>query len=176
LLSAGLTISYLDAPSTFRPEIGVPNLLKQYKYTLGGLIFSLIILLFGRAVHFFAEEAAPVHALPQSPHDRIMFLLVFFLLVLLGYFADRSTRNLIAHEEEKLRIFTSAVSASQHILNNFLNNMLYFQQQARESRALDEKTLELLVTVIHDAAGQLKKLGEISEISENKIRETIYPG
>jgi signal transduction histidine kinase len=150
-------------------------LLKQYKYTLGGLFFSLIILLFGRAAHFFAEGATPIHALPPDPHDRIMFLLVSSMLVLLGYCSDRSTRLLIAHKEEKLRIFSSAVGASQHILNNFLNNMLYFQQQARESRALDEKTLELLHTVINDAAGQLKKLGEISEISENKIRETIYP-
>ena len=150
-------------------------MLKKYKYTLGGLICSLVILLLGRAVHFFAGGPSSIHALPHSPHDRVMFLLVSSLLVLMGYFADRSTRVLIAHEEEKLRIFSSAVAASQHILNNFLNNMIYFQQQARESGALDEKSLALLETVIHDAAGQLKKLGEISEISEYKIRETIYP-
>lgn len=150
-------------------------MLKNYKYTLGGLIFSLLISLTSRAVQFYSTGSFPLHFLPPDSHDRSMFLLVSALLVFLGFLADRNTSLIIAHEEEKRRIFASAVGASQHILNNFLNNMLYFQQQARESQALDEKTLKLYDTVIHGAAEQLKKLGEIQEISEKNIRETVYP-
>ncbi len=150
-------------------------MIKAYKYTIFGLLFSLSILLIGRSAHFFSEETPPVQALPRSPHDRTMFLLVSSLLVTLGSLADRNNRLLVAHAEEKRRIFASTVAASQHVLNNFLNNMLFFQHQARESRALDEKTLVLLDKVIFDAAEQLKKLGEISEISEENIRDTVYP-
>lgn len=150
-------------------------MIKNYKYTCGGLICSLLITLTSRFTHFYHYGKFPLRFLPPDPHDRAMFLLVSSLLVLLGYLADRNTRQLLAHEEEKRKIFASAVAASQHILNNFLNNMLFFQQQARASRALDEKTLELLDTVIHEAAGQLKKLGDISEISEKSIRDTVYP-
>jgi signal transduction histidine kinase len=150
-------------------------MLKTYKYTLSGLIFSLTILLIGGCYHYFTDGTATFHYFPQSPHDRRMSLTISCILIALGFYADRNTRLRIAHEEEKRRIFVSAVAASQHILNNFLNNMLYFQQQARESQALDEKTLKLYDTVIHGAAEQLRKLGEISEISEKKIRETIYP-
>jgi signal transduction histidine kinase len=150
-------------------------MLKNYRYTLGGLGCALLITLTSRFAHFYHTGVFPLRLLPPDPHDRAMFLLVSSILVAVGFIVDRHTRIIIAHEEEKRRVFTSAVAASQHILNNFLNNMLYFQQQAQASRALDEKTLELLNTVIHDAADQLKKLGEISEISEKNIRDTIYP-
>lgn len=150
-------------------------MLKNYKYTFGGFLFALFITLTSRTSYFFHTGKFPLRLLPPDPHDRIMFLVVSAMLIFLGFCADRNTRLLIAHEKEKRKVFSSAVAASQHILNNFLNNILYFQMQARDSGALDEKTLELLDTVIHDAASQLKKLGEISEISEESIRETIYP-
>lgn len=150
-------------------------MIKNHKYFFSGLIFSLTILLIGGCYHYFSDGSAVFHYLPQTPHDRRMALVVSSILMVLGFYADRNTRLLLAHEEEKRRIFTTTVAASQHVLNNFLNNMLYFQQQAKESRALDEKTLKLYDAVIHDAAEQLRKLGEISEISEKNIRETIYP-
>jgi signal transduction histidine kinase len=150
-------------------------MIKKCKYTLSAFVVSLAILVIGRGAHLLAEGACSLYLLPQNPHDRTMFLVVSSILVVMGFCADRNARLFIAHEEEKRRIFLSTVAASQHVLNNFLNNMLYFQQQARESRALDDKTLKLYDTVIHDAAEQLKKLGEIQEISERKIRETVYP-
>lgn len=149
--------------------------MNRYKYTFAGLVFSPILVLISASIRFYHSGGATFALQPATPHNRAMFLFVSSLMVAIGYFADRNTRLILAHEEEKRRIFTSAVDASQHILNNFLNNMLYFQQQAKASQALDEKTLKLYDEVIHDAAEQLRKLGEISEISEKSIRETVYP-
>ncbi|NTV14566.1 MAG: hypothetical protein HGA96_11665 [Desulfobulbaceae bacterium] len=150
-------------------------MLRKYKYTLSALLVALAIPLIGGTYHYFAEGASSFHYLPQTTHDRRMALTISTILLALGFITDRKTRLLLAHEEEKRRIFISAVGASQHILNNFLNNMLYFQLQAKESQALDEKTLKLYDEVIHDAAEQLKKLGEISEISEKSIRDAVFP-
>jgi len=150
-------------------------MLIKYKYTFNALIVALTIPSIRGAYHYFTDGVAVFHYLPQTPHDRVMALTVSAILLALGFFADYHNRKLISHEKEKRQIFISAVGASQHILNNFLNNMLYFQQQATESRALDEQTLKLYDEVIHGAAEQLKKLGEISDISEQNIRDTIYP-
>ncbi len=150
-------------------------MLKKYKFTLAALGASLTIMLIGGTYHYFTDGTGSFPCLPRTPHDRQMLLTISSILLALGFGVDRHTRMLIVHEEEKRKIFNSTVAASQHVLNNFLNNMLYFQQQAKESQALDEKTLKLYDEVIHDAAEQLRKLGEISDISEKNIRETIYP-
>lgn len=151
------------------------RMMKNNKFTMGGLGCALLITLSSRFAHLYHTGKFPLGLLPSDPHDRAMFLLISSILVVGGFLIDRHVRMYRAHEDEKRRIFTSAVEASQHILNNFLNNMLYFQQQAKESRALDEKTLKLYDTVIHDAAEQLRKLGELSEITEKNIRESVYP-
>jgi signal transduction histidine kinase len=149
--------------------------LLRYKYTLGALAVALTIPLIGGLYHYLIEGREVFRYLPQTPHDRRMALTISCIILAMGRLLDRNNRVLQQHEEEKRRLFRSAISASQHILNNFLNNMLYFQHKAKESKALDPETLKLYDQVIHDAAEQLRKLGELSDISENSIRATVYP-
>jgi len=149
--------------------------MKKHLYTISGLLFGLTFWLGDSLVHRFVNTPPSFRFIPVSPHELSMRLAVLLILLYFGYRVDRKNLKLAALEEEKRRIFQSTVAASQHVLNNFLNNMLYFQLQARESRALDEKTLDLFDQVTHNAAGQLKELGEISVISEKNIRDTVYP-
>ena len=149
--------------------------MKKYRFTFSGFVFAVSILAMDSLSHVLTGKDTSFHLIPHTLHARIMYFMISAMLVILGFCADKQALTNKAHAEDKRRIFTSAVDASQHILNNFLNNMLYFQMQARESQALDETTLNLLDQVIHDAAGQLQKLGEISDISEQNIRDTVYP-
>lgn len=78
-------------------------------------------------------------------------------------------------ENEKIDIFLTTMSAVHHILNNFLNKMLYFRAVAEESNDFKGDVLDNYSKVINETSAQVKKLGEIEKISREEIEKTAYP-
>lgn len=81
----------------------------------------------------------------------------------------------LAQEREKREIFNATMAAVQHILNNFLNNMLLFKMAAEDSKDFDQDTLKLYDEVIQEAENQIKILSSTQELSAKQIHQSIYP-
>lgn len=95
--------------------------------------------------------------------------LLLYLLVNCDY------KRSLAREKEKRELFEATIEAVQHILNNFLNNMLFFKMTAEDSKDFDKETLELYDKVIYEAEAQIKVLGSTEELTKTHIRHLIYP-
>lgn len=94
---------------------------------------------------------------------------LLYILMLCDY------KALLAREREKREIFNATMAAVQHILNNFLNNMLLFKMAAEDSKDFDKETLDLYDDVIHEAETQIKILGSTQELTAQQIHQSIYP-
>ena len=78
-------------------------------------------------------------------------------------------------EKEKITIYTAMLSSAHHILNNFLNQMLLFKITAENTPGFDKHILSLFDTVMDEADQQIKKLGDITEITEETIKDSVKP-
>ena len=149
--------------------------MKNRNYIPVSIVLGLIYWVGESFVHWlgYGEEAFEV--IPSDTNELCMRTLIFILLVCFGIYANHHTKKIIAKEEEKRKIFMATTGASQHILNNFLNEMLYFEDEAVRVGGFDDKTLEVLNEAIRNARDQLDALSKVSDISDENIRLFVHP-
>lgn len=115
------------------------------------------------------SEANALSSAQTAKGLTFIFMTGLVLYVLL----NRYSRELEAHDLEKSRIFGTTVSAAQHLLNNFLNNMLHFKMTAEESRALSPEVVREYEKVIDETSKKLSALGEITDATPEKIEAWV---
>lgn len=101
----------------------------------------------------------------------------FFILLtttLLFFLVRKDYRALEQREKEKTTIFLTTMGAVHHILNNFLNKMMFFKLAAEESKEFKNEVLEQYNKVIHETKEQIIKLSDINDISEEEIEKIVY--
>ena len=99
----------------------------------------------------------------------VLTSLLLYTMVRKSYFEQQE------REKEKAAIFYKTMSAVHHILNNFLNKMMFFKVTAEESNRFTEEVLRHYDHVISETANQIKSLGEIKSITEDEIEKTAFP-
>lgn len=140
---------------------------------------ALIYAIFGVLWIFLSDSLlvwliSDIHLLSQIQtmkgwiYVSITTTLLYFLV-----YCDEQKR--LAQEREKREIFEATMAAVQHILNNFLNNMLLFKMAAEDSKDFDQDTLKLYDEVIQEAENQIKILSSTQELTSKQIHQSIYP-
>ena len=78
-------------------------------------------------------------------------------------------------EEEKQKVFYTTMRAVHHILNNFLQKMMFFKVDESENDLLSEEAQVQYDEMIMATSQQIKKLGEITNINSEEIEKMVYP-
>lgn len=99
---------------------------------------------------------------------------IVFTSVLLYFLVRKDYKALEQREKEKVEIFLTTMSAVHHILNNFLNRMLFFRQMAEEDNKFSQDVLDNYSKVIFETSEQIKKLGDIDKVTREEIEKTAY--
>lgn len=149
--------------------------MKNHLYKFLGFLIAGLYWLFDSSIHKFIYCEEQFEFIPSEFNELWMRTAIIFMVILLGSYADYNTKKIIEKEKEKSKIFFVTVSASHHILNNFLNKMQIFKMEAEKSSDFDKSKLALYDLVINDTAEQIKKLESITDISEEKIKDLVYP-
>lgn len=139
---------------------------------------TLIYLIFGALWIFFSDKLIGLLAfdresmtLFQTAKGWIYVLLTSAMLYCLIY---NSYNDLIAKEQEKRNIYVITMRAVCHILNNFLNKMMYFKFEMDKHDDIDHKIVELHEKVIKETSIHIQKMGAISNITEEEIEKVAY--
>ena len=149
--------------------------MKQYKITLLGLAISFLALLITIVfdVDFFEYLVNLLHEFEQYEIDELIIPLFIFLIFA---FVDLLKRNRASKvSSEKLKIYTAMMSSTQHVLNNFLNQMQLFKLTAEDTPKFNPEVLALYDEIIDEASMQISALGNIHHINESAIQEAVAP-
>lgn len=76
---------------------------------------------------------------------------------------------------EKYEIYRAMAQSTQHILNNFLNQMMLFELTANKIDEFPSDVKVLIKGVINDTARKVEELSNIQEVSADNIRKTVFP-
>ena len=146
--------------------------MKPYnKITLIYIFFGAMwIFVSDRVLEFFALSTGVLTVL--QTYKGWLFIIITSLLL---YSLMRKAHYQIEkREQEKRDVFITTMRAVHHILNNFLNKMLYFRMIAEESAEFGKDTLEQYDKVIKETNAQIHTLDEIANVTPEEIEKTVY--
>lgn len=142
------------------------------KISLTYAFFGIMWILFSDNVLSFLVKDVSTLLLIQTFKGALYVLITTLLLYFL---INCDYKKLIAKEHEKTQIFKATIRAVHHILNNFLNNMTLFKLEAESCDAFDKQVLEMYDEVINAAQTQIQDLSSIHELTEEKIKNSVFP-
>ena len=147
------------------------------KYTIVAAVIALMFWFFDALVHYFVYGEARFELIPSDFNELWMRAVIVILLLIIGIYADVTTRNLIIREKEleAYRIYTSMVHASRHILNNLLNQMQIIKIEALKSKDFDRDIIKYYDDMFDEAQDLIHKLSEIKNITDEDIRASVAP-
>jgi len=150
-------------------------------YALITLSVAVFFWLFDSLVHLLFYGEAEFEFIPTEFNELWMRTTIFLLIIAMGIYAELSVKRLMRAEEEKfqlekrlneslhnelklqqqqIEITKETVLNMQNIINNFLNNLLLFQNEAKEKNALSDDSLEQLDRMVQETAASIQQLGE----------------
>ena len=139
------------------------------------LLFASSYWIFESVIHYFVFGDFEFEVIPRDINELWMRTTIVFLLIAFGFFADYHVNKLHHKDVEKHGVYRSMLNATNHILNNFLNNMILFRTEAEKSNDFDKKLLKMYDQVIRDTTDQIKSLDNIQEPNKEIIDETYKP-
>lgn len=78
-------------------------------------------------------------------------------------------------EREKQEIYVSMTHASQHVLNNLLNQLQLFKLAADQSSDFDRDILALFDSATSEASELIARLSSVTELSRHNIQKSVAP-
>lgn len=147
--------------------------MKSYIWTLVGLVIAVLLLGFDLFLELdlFESFAGLLESVEEYEIDEFiipsMILIICSLIDFIRLNKDRKA------EQEKIKIYKAMVQASDHVLKNCLNQMLLIRYEAEEMPDFDPKTIEIFDQSMHEAMNQLKSLGNLDDVDEDKIGRSI---
>ena len=149
--------------------------MKSRSYTLKAIIVSTLYWFADSAIHRFIFAEGEYEIIPSEINELWMRIVIVLLLICFGIFADRNTKLLLIKEKEKRIVFNASVSATQHILNNLINQMQLFKIIADESNAFDNETIHLYEQAMMEGQELVKKLTSVDDLTELAIERSVSP-
>jgi hypothetical protein len=104
-----------------------------------------------------------------------MRVLIIFLLVGFGVFADNRAATIRNKEREKREVFLATVRSTQHILNNLLNQLQLAFFELDERHELESDTRKLLKRSIKEGKEQVERLSAVTEMRSESIEKSVKP-
>ncbi len=149
--------------------------MKRINFTFKAIIVSVMYWLMDSSFHRFIYGEDDFEFIPSEVDELWMRTVIIVLLVCFGIYADHHTKSMLKKEKEKRIVFNATVSSTQHILNNLLNQMVYFKMKAEKSNLFDNETIELYEQSMKEGKELVEKLSSVKELTEEKIKKSVYP-
>ncbi|MBU8893775.1 MAG: hypothetical protein KOO66_13430 [Bacteroidales bacterium] len=154
--------------------------MKNFKYTVSGFILLSIVFLiinlleidvFEINLNLFNRYEI------QKVNGAFLIFPVSILLVIIDLInkqCDINKQKSIEIEKQE-EIYKAMLSATHHILNNFLNHMQLFRLIAEDTPGLKDDAWSLFEKSQEDAAIQIEALSKLTNISEASINDSVKP-
>ncbi len=144
------------------------GMLMRHKVTLAATVFSSLYMFMDSFINvdLFRLLVTTLAKIKESNAEEIflgaIFILTGFLIDKIRFWKEKIRRRKI--DEEKLSTLRSTMTTVHDVVNNFLNNLLFFRFEAEKSAALEEETLKAFDDLISDTANKLQEIDALEKI------------
>lgn len=142
-----------------------------HKITLTYLAFGILWIVVTDTIAFLSSPH--IHAFASVGLIKGWFYVLLSALVIF-YLTRSAFRQHETASDEKTKIFHSTISGAHHVLLNYLNQMQLITMEAERVEGFDKDIVELSRTLSKEAAMELKRIGDIQDISSESINSEVY--
>jgi len=149
--------------------------MEAYKFRILCILLSMVFWVAESAIHVIYFGDTNFEIFPSDGNELWMRSLIVVMLFCFGMYVDAVIKKIKLKEKEKLDVYRSMMYASQHILNNFLNQMLIVKMEAEKCEAFDRNVLASYDSISAEATMLIKKLESVSDLSGENIIDSVLP-
>ncbi len=142
---------------------------KKYVFTVFSISIALLFWFFDAVVHYADYNELGFEVIPSDTNELWMRCVIVVLIVAFGVFAD------YRRGFEKEDVYRAMLSATHHILDNFLQKTLWFRSELEDSKDVNEDILKLYDQMIKETAAQIRNLDNIQELNKRNIEDRYLP-
>ena len=170
-------MAYILSGSKLLRYIDIGLNMKQRIYTIYTFVIAIVFWFFDSVIHFLKSGEAKFELIPHDSHELLIHLVIAILIIFTGVLADYFTKIIIKKEKEleAANIYESTLSASQHILNNFLHKMPLFIIEAKRCNDFNPKYIKHFEQAINDATDLVQQLSEVKTVTGENIKASVDP-
>lgn len=151
--------------------------MKRSIFTITGITVAFVFWFFDSFVHYFIYGEPDFEIMPEDFNELWMRIVIVSLIMLFGVYSDHVSRRLVSKEKslEATLIYKSMIHATQHILNNLLNQMQIVRLEALKSKDFNQNTIKDYDNAINEAVDLIKKLSSVQHITDKDIWASVDP-
>ncbi len=142
---------------------------KKHLFAVISILVALLFWFSDSMIHYFGYGEPGFEFVPSDFNELWMRCIIVVLIVTLGVFAD-SRRGL-----EKEDVYRAMLGATNHILNNHLQKMVLFHDEAENSQDFDRDILKQYDRMIAETVAQIRNLDDIQAPNKVNIEDKYRP-
>ena len=112
---------------------------------------------------------------PTDSNELWMRLLVVTIIILFGGFIEYHMRRVGEKEKEKRDVYVAMLHSSNHILNNFLNQMQLMRIEASQCQGFDRDVLDAYDRIVVEAGELIHNLQTVPSLTKESILASVSP-
>ncbi len=140
-----------------------------------GLLFIIVYWISDSLLHYWLIDSDHFELIPDDVHELIMRVIIVLIVLGFSLYIDRLILGLKKAQHENLKIYRATISSSRHIINNLLNSMILYQDEASNTKGFDEDILSMFDCSRKEAGALMNKLEAVREINEENITMSVHP-
>ena len=137
--------------------------MKDKIFTIAAFEMALFFWIIESVIHYFVFEETHFELIPSEMNELWMRIVIVFLIMLLGVFADAFIRRIIHKQMEVARVYNSLLQASSHTLENLLKQMHLFKVEAEASKDFNPDVIKYYDSSIQQASDLIVKLSNVDK-------------
>lgn len=138
-------------------------------FTIASFVIAIIFWFFESSIHYFIHEEPQFEIIPNDLNEIWMRVVIVLLIILFGILSDSITHKIIYKQLEVVRVYDSMIHTSNNILNNLLNQMQLFKDEALKSKDFDRDVIKLYDNSLKQASDLVDTFSNIKDMSQQHI-------
>ena len=143
--------------------------MKKRMFTVAAFQMALFFWVIESAIHFFVFEEAQFEFIPSEMNELWMRVVIVFLIMLLGVFADAFIDRMVHKQMEVAHTYNSLIQAGNQTLENLVHQMQLFKTEAQRSADFDQDVLKYYDNSIDQASDLIDRFTNVDKALNGSV-------
>lgn len=142
--------------------------MKNKAFTIAAFLMALLFWFLESIIHFLVFEEPRLEFIPSEQNELWMRVVIVFLIMLLGIFADAFINKIVHKQLEVAHTYNSLIQMSNNTLENLLKQMHLFRSEAQKSCDFDQDVIKYFDNALNQASDLIVKLSNVDKALNKK--------
>ena len=147
--------------------------LNKKTFTVAAFEMALFFWVLESAIHYFVFEEAHFEFIPSEMNELWMRVVIVFLIMLLGVFADALIARIMQKQMEVAHAYNALIQAGNETMDNLLQQMHLFKSEAQRSCDFDKDVLKYYDGAIRQATDLVDRFANVDKALNENNRDDL---